>query len=106
MANYWQKASQFKASCKESKKLQESWTYETAKNCSRTRHVWPLSVDALKNASKVLRDTFYDVSNSISDQRFQHKLIPCGSRLSFLNVFTKTLERSCCSKLLCFVNVS
>jgi hypothetical protein len=29
---YWQKSSQFKASCKDSKKLQESWTYKTAKN--------------------------------------------------------------------------
>jgi hypothetical protein len=33
------KTSQFKASCKDSKKLRESWTYKTAKIFSRTRHV-------------------------------------------------------------------
>jgi hypothetical protein len=38
---YWQKTSQFKASCKDSKKLQQSWTYKTAKIFSRTRHVRP-----------------------------------------------------------------
>jgi hypothetical protein len=27
---YWQKTSQFKASCKDSQKLQESWIYKTA----------------------------------------------------------------------------
>jgi hypothetical protein len=57
--NYWQKTSQFKASCKDLKKLQESWTYKTAKIFSRTRHVRPCSVDVLTNASKVLRDILF-----------------------------------------------
>jgi hypothetical protein len=36
-----QKTSQFKASWKDSKKLQQSWTYKIAKIFSRTRHVRP-----------------------------------------------------------------
>jgi hypothetical protein len=86
------KTSQSKASCKDSKKLRESWTYKTTKIISRTRHVRSCSVDVLKNASKVLRDTFYCDSYSVSDQRFQHDLIPCGQGLSFLSVFTMTIE--------------
>jgi hypothetical protein len=35
------KTSEFKASCKDSKKLQQSWTYKTAKIFPRTRHVRP-----------------------------------------------------------------
>jgi hypothetical protein len=38
---YWQKTSPFKASCKDSNKLQDSWTYKTAKIFTRTRHVRP-----------------------------------------------------------------
>jgi hypothetical protein len=49
--NYWQKTFQFKASCKDSKKLQESWTYKTAKIFSRTRHVRPSSVDVKSKQS-------------------------------------------------------
>jgi hypothetical protein len=41
---YWQKTSQVKASCKDSNKLQESWTWKTAKIFSRTRRVRPWSV--------------------------------------------------------------
>jgi hypothetical protein len=41
---YWRKTSQFKASCKDWKKLQQSWTYKTAEISSRTRHVRPWSV--------------------------------------------------------------
>jgi hypothetical protein len=94
ISDYWQKTSQFKASFKDSTKLQESWTYKTAKIFSRTRQVRPWNVDVLTNASKVLRGTCYYVNNSINDQRFQRDLIPCGSRLSFLNVFTMTIEWS------------
>jgi hypothetical protein len=99
------KTSQFRPSCKDSKKLQERWTYKTAKIFSRTRRVRPWSVDALSNASSGLRDTFFYVSNSISDYRFQN-FIRYGSRLSFLNMFTMTIEWSCCWQLLCFVNKS
>jgi hypothetical protein len=56
---YWQITSHFKASCKDSKELQERWTLKKAKNISRTRHVWPWSVDVITNASKVFWDTFY-----------------------------------------------
>jgi hypothetical protein len=65
--NWWLKISQLKASRKDSKMLHESWTCKTAKIISRTRHVRPWSVDVLTKASKVLRETFYYVSYSVSD---------------------------------------
>jgi hypothetical protein len=44
IVDLWQKTSQFKASCKDSKKLQESWNNKTAKSFSRTRHMHGLEV--------------------------------------------------------------
>ena len=66
--NYWQKASQFKASCKDLTILQESWTYKTAKIFSRTRHLGSCSDNVLRNASKVLWDIIYYMNYRASDQ--------------------------------------
>jgi hypothetical protein len=65
-ANINGKKLQFSASCKDSRMLQESWTYKTAKNFSRTRHVRSGSVYVLTNASKVLGTHFlhYYVSDT------------------------------------------
>ena len=53
------KTAQFTASCKDSRLLQESWTYKTAKIFSRTRHLGSCSDNVLTNASKVLWDTLF-----------------------------------------------
>jgi hypothetical protein len=91
-AYQWQKTSQFKASCEDSKKPQESWTYKTAKIISRTRVVRPRSVDVLTNTNKVHRDTFYFVSYCVSDYRNFNLSYLMVSDFLFLNVFTMTIE--------------
>jgi hypothetical protein len=98
--NQWQKTSQFKDSCKDSKKLPVSWVYKTAKIFQGPAICTAMTCWCPYNASKFLRDTFYYVSYSVSDKRFQHYLIPCGQRLSFSNVFTMTIEGSCCFLLM------
>jgi hypothetical protein len=58
------KNSQVEASFEDSKKLQDSWTWQK----SFPGHVRSWSVDVLKNACKVLRDTFNYVSYCVRDK--------------------------------------